>query len=327
MQEHNGDAGGDSPTAGGGGRSGRARCEARPNNADIFYRLGLLAIYAGRLRQGRSGVPNGVRKGAAELRLPHGACACCRKSGTMETGDDKQFNAAVQSLKTMHEMNPRIMRAKQILERLLAAWREKNPDAKGVAEQTVSSGGETRQRIFAAMLPWLAFGLRAGRGESVTRLGGSVDTRCRPVRHRDRAAKGRPRLLIPPPLTGKDSGCSPTPLPHCGRLVRAAAVEQCAGAACGRLHDRHDDRPRAEGKSYRAVAVRAAVFDAVQQRAGPRGGGGVFVRRARGPIRSRIGSGSRRYMQSRCRRPTRRCSICRSGRGWASTIRLLSARC
>ena len=47
-----------------------------------------------------------------------------------QTGDEKQFNAAVESIKKLHELSRNDVRAKQILERLLAVWHKKNPNAK-----------------------------------------------------------------------------------------------------------------------------------------------------------------------------------------------------
>ncbi len=50
--------------------------------------------------------------------------------GSTVTGEEKPLNAAMESIKQMHELNRDDPRAKQILERLLVVWRERNPSAK-----------------------------------------------------------------------------------------------------------------------------------------------------------------------------------------------------
>ncbi len=100
-----------------------------PDNADIFYRLGLLRYMLGDFDKADAAFRTACEKAPRNYEYLM-ALALLQEKQYGETGDEKHFNAAVQSLKTMHEMNKVDLRAKQILERLLAAWHEKNPNAK-----------------------------------------------------------------------------------------------------------------------------------------------------------------------------------------------------
>ena len=57
-----------------------------PDNADIFYRLGLLRYTLGEYDKAEAAFRAALCKSAAELRLPDGASRCCRRSGTPNRG-------------------------------------------------------------------------------------------------------------------------------------------------------------------------------------------------------------------------------------------------
>jgi tetratricopeptide (TPR) repeat protein len=99
-----------------------------PDNADIFYRLGLLRYTLGDYDKAEAAFRAACEKSPRNYDYLM-ALALLEEKRYLETGDEKQFNAAVQSIKTMHELNKNDLRAKQILERLLATWHEKNPNA------------------------------------------------------------------------------------------------------------------------------------------------------------------------------------------------------
>jgi len=58
------------------------------------------------------------------------------------TGDEKQFDAAVLSLKKLHEMNPADPRAKQIAERLMETRNTRQPDAKPPGKEAAKQQAE-----------------------------------------------------------------------------------------------------------------------------------------------------------------------------------------
>jgi tetratricopeptide (TPR) repeat protein len=105
-----------------------------PDNADIFYRLGLLRYTLGDYEKADAALRMAVAKSPRNYEYLM-ALALLEEKRYIETGDDKQFNAAVESIKTMHELNRNDPRAKQILERMLEVWHQKNPNAKARPEE------------------------------------------------------------------------------------------------------------------------------------------------------------------------------------------------
>ncbi len=99
-----------------------------PDNADIFYRLGLLRYTLGDYDKAEAAFKTACEKSPRNYDYLM-ALALLQEKRYMETGDEKQFNATVESIKTMHELSRNDPRAKQILERLLATWHKRNPDA------------------------------------------------------------------------------------------------------------------------------------------------------------------------------------------------------
>ena len=89
-----------------------------PDNADIFYHLGLLRYTLGELEKADVAFHRACEKAPRnyEYRM---ALALLQEKRYSETGDENQFEAAAQSLKVMHDMNRDDPRAKQILIRLL----------------------------------------------------------------------------------------------------------------------------------------------------------------------------------------------------------------
>jgi tetratricopeptide (TPR) repeat protein len=89
-----------------------------PENAEIYYRLGLLRFLLGQLDEAQAALT------AACDRAPQNyeflmALALLHERRYRLDGDEEQFNAAVLTLKKMHELQPADPRAKQILARLL----------------------------------------------------------------------------------------------------------------------------------------------------------------------------------------------------------------
>jgi predicted CXXCH cytochrome family protein len=105
-----------------------------PDNGDIFYRLGLLRYTLGDYEKADAALRTAVVKSPRNYEYLM-ALALLEEKRYIETGDDKQFNAAVDSIKTMHELNRDDPRAKQILERMLEVWHQKNPNAKAKTEE------------------------------------------------------------------------------------------------------------------------------------------------------------------------------------------------
>lgn len=100
-----------------------------PDNADIFYRLGLLRYTLGDYDKAEAAFKTACEKSPRNYDYLM-ALALLQEKRYLETADDKQFNAAVETIKKMHDQNRNDIRAKQILERLSAIWRERNPQAK-----------------------------------------------------------------------------------------------------------------------------------------------------------------------------------------------------
>jgi tetratricopeptide (TPR) repeat protein len=96
-----------------------------PDNADIFYHLGLLRYTLGEWEKADTAFHKACEKAPRnyDYRM---ALALLRVKQYDETGDEKQFEAAAQSLKMMHDMNRDDPRAKQILIRLLETHKEKD---------------------------------------------------------------------------------------------------------------------------------------------------------------------------------------------------------
>ncbi len=89
-----------------------------PENAEIYYRLGLLRFLLGQFDEAQAALT------AACDRAPQNyeflmALALLHERRYQLDGDEQQFNAAVLTLKKMHELQPADPRAKQILGRLL----------------------------------------------------------------------------------------------------------------------------------------------------------------------------------------------------------------
>jgi tetratricopeptide (TPR) repeat protein len=100
-----------------------------PDNADIFYRLGLLRYMLGDYEKADAAFRMACAKSPRNYEYLM-ALGLLEEKRYTETGDDKQFNSAVESIKKMHEMNRSDPRAKAILERLLDVWHTRNPNAK-----------------------------------------------------------------------------------------------------------------------------------------------------------------------------------------------------
>jgi uncharacterized protein HemY len=101
-----------------------------PDNADIFYRLGLLRYTLGDYDKADAALRAACEKAPRNYEYLM-ALALLEEKRYVQTGDTKYFNAAAESLKTMHDLNKEDVRAQQIFERLLGVWRERNPNAKG----------------------------------------------------------------------------------------------------------------------------------------------------------------------------------------------------
>jgi tetratricopeptide (TPR) repeat protein len=101
-----------------------------PDNADIFYRLGLLRYTLGDYDKADAAFQQACEKAPRNYEYLM-ALALLEEKRYVQTGDTKYFNAAAESLKKMHDLNKGDVRAQQIFERLLAVWHERNPNAKG----------------------------------------------------------------------------------------------------------------------------------------------------------------------------------------------------
>jgi tetratricopeptide (TPR) repeat protein len=89
-----------------------------PENAEIHYRLGLLRFLLDQFDEAQAALT------AASDRAPQNyeflmALALLHERRYQLNGDKQQFNAAVLTLKKMHELEPADPRAKQILSRML----------------------------------------------------------------------------------------------------------------------------------------------------------------------------------------------------------------
>jgi predicted CXXCH cytochrome family protein len=100
-----------------------------PDNADIFYRLGLLRYTLGEYEKAEAALKKACEKAPRNYEYLM-ALALLHEKRFNETGDEKQFNAAMLSLRSMLELNKQDPRARSIFQRLLGAWKEKHPDAK-----------------------------------------------------------------------------------------------------------------------------------------------------------------------------------------------------
>jgi tetratricopeptide (TPR) repeat protein len=101
-----------------------------PDNADIFYRLGLLRYTLGDYDKADAAFRAACEKSPRNYEYLM-ALALLEEKRYTHTNETKYFNAAAETLKTMHDLNKEDPRAKQILERLLGVWHERNPNAKG----------------------------------------------------------------------------------------------------------------------------------------------------------------------------------------------------
>jgi tetratricopeptide (TPR) repeat protein len=105
-----------------------------PDNADIFYRLGLLRYTLGDYGKADAALRMACAKSPRNYEYLM-ALGLLEEKMYTETGEEKQFNAAVESIRKMHELNRDDPRAKAILERLLQVWHQKNPNAKAKVEE------------------------------------------------------------------------------------------------------------------------------------------------------------------------------------------------
>jgi tetratricopeptide (TPR) repeat protein len=104
-----------------------------PNNADIFFRLGSLRYLIDEYEAAEAAFRTASEKAPQNYECLM-MLALVEEKRYEKTGENKNFNDAVDTLKRMHELNKNDVRAKQILERLLSLWRQKNPNEKGVAQ-------------------------------------------------------------------------------------------------------------------------------------------------------------------------------------------------
>ena len=95
-----------------------------PDNADISYRLGLLRYTLDDLDKAEAAFQQACEKAPRnyDYRM---ALALLQEKRYDLTGDDAQFNAAVLSLKELHDMNKDDPRAKQIAARLVGTRQQK----------------------------------------------------------------------------------------------------------------------------------------------------------------------------------------------------------
>ncbi len=95
-----------------------------PDNADIFYRLGLLRYTLDQYDESETALQAACKKAPRNYEYLM-ALALLQERRYDISGDEKHFDAAVLSLKELHEMNADDPRAQQILERLMAARSDK----------------------------------------------------------------------------------------------------------------------------------------------------------------------------------------------------------
>jgi tetratricopeptide (TPR) repeat protein len=100
-----------------------------PDNADIFYRLGLLRYTLGQVLQADEALRAACDKAPNnyDFRM---ALALLQEHQYDTTNDEKDFQATVESLRKLRDLNPDDPRGRLILERLLTTWHERNPNAK-----------------------------------------------------------------------------------------------------------------------------------------------------------------------------------------------------
>ncbi len=95
-----------------------------PDNAAIFYQLGLLRYLLEQYDEAEAALVNACRLAPNNYEYLM-ALALLQERRYERSGDDTQFNAAVDSLKNLHELQPADPRAEQILARLLETRRTK----------------------------------------------------------------------------------------------------------------------------------------------------------------------------------------------------------
>jgi uncharacterized protein HemY len=98
-----------------------------PDNAAIFYQLGLLHYTLGEYDKADVALSAACQKAPQnyDYRM---ALALLQEKRYEQSGDDKYFNDAVNSLKQLHDMQPQDERAKQIFIRLLQTRGAKHPE-------------------------------------------------------------------------------------------------------------------------------------------------------------------------------------------------------
>jgi len=99
-----------------------------PENAHIWYQLGLLRFLLGEYDQAEEALAAACKIAPQNYEYLM-ALALLQERRFELSGEEAQLNAAVASLKKLHELQPADPRAKQILERLLETQRAKYGDA------------------------------------------------------------------------------------------------------------------------------------------------------------------------------------------------------
>ncbi len=97
-----------------------------PENADIFYRLGLLRYTLGEYDKADAAFRDACEKAPRDYDYRM-ALALLEEKRYEETGDERQFNAAIQSLAALRELNRDDPRAGQILMRLQETRKQREP--------------------------------------------------------------------------------------------------------------------------------------------------------------------------------------------------------
>jgi len=100
-----------------------------PNNAGIFFQLGKLRYLLDEYDRAEAAFRTACEKAPKNYECWM-MLALMQQKQYKITGDDKHFNNAIATIKTMHEMNRGDARAKNILQELLMLWHQKNPDAR-----------------------------------------------------------------------------------------------------------------------------------------------------------------------------------------------------
>ena len=111
-----------------------------PDNAEIKYQLGLLRYLLGEYDEAQAALSAACERAPQnyEYRM---ALALLHEKRYDLAGEEAQFEAAVAVLKTLHEMQPRDPRAKDILLRLIALRQKKQGQSNNAAEPSADEDG------------------------------------------------------------------------------------------------------------------------------------------------------------------------------------------